>query len=323
MFKPQGDMVGIWGRNCYQWVLAEQACNGQSLVTVPLYDTLGEEALDFILKQTGVSVVVCHPDRLEAARQASLKCPTLRCIVVMDDVTPPAVRRGGTGTNPETRGPGHRVRTAGAATGGGGGSMGTLHAASPGSGPASDEATGLLDASMEVDHHPDASASVGTASIESSHMVSAIRGCIAAELARCAAPEDRMYSSELPAESTQLHCTGEQSSNSESMELLLASAGSGSSSSSRGGGGVVSEVRLSDLASEGRAHPSAPAPPRRDDLATVCYTSGTTGTPKGAMMSHGNFVAGMAGATAGGVELNSGDVYLSYLPLAHLMERIV
>lgn len=32
-------------------------------------------------------------------------------------------------------------------------------------------------------------------------------------------------------------------------------------------------------------------PPNPEDLATICYTSGTTGTPKGVMLTHGNVIA--------------------------------
>ena len=35
----------------------------------------------------------------------------------------------------------------------------------------------------------------------------------------------------------------------------------------------------------------ADQPPSPDDLATICYTSGTTGVPKGVMLTHGNIIA--------------------------------
>ncbi|KAI7842469.1 hypothetical protein COHA_003823 [Chlorella ohadii] len=39
-----------------------------------------------------------------------------------------------------------------------------------------------------------------------------------------------------------------------------------------------------------------PVPPKPDDLACIMYTSGTTGTPKGVMATHRNYVSGIAGA---------------------------
>ncbi|AFN83893.1 long chain fatty acid CoA ligase [Encephalitozoon romaleae SJ-2008] len=67
--------------------------------------------------------------------------------------------------------------------------------------------------------------------------------------------------------------------------------------------------------------------PSGDDLATICYTSGTSGKPKGVMLTHKNFISGVAGVFRGSneremVRLSRDDVYLSYLPLAHVMERI-
>lgn len=64
-------------------------------------------------------------------------------------------------------------------------------------------------------------------------------------------------------------------------------------------------------------------PPQSDDLATICYTSGTTGNPKGAMLTHGNMVAMLAGASGHGITINFYDVHVSYLPLAHVFERTV
>lgn len=53
-----------------------------------------------------------------------------------------------------------------------------------------------------------------------------------------------------------------------------------------------------------------------DDLAVLSYTSGTTGTPKGVMLSHGNALFN-ASASAAAVDIRDGDFGLQVLPLAH------
>ena len=65
-------------------------------------------------------------------------------------------------------------------------------------------------------------------------------------------------------------------------------------------------------------------PPKAEDVNTFCYTSGTTGMPKGAMITHAQFVAVVAGVLRlPGLNLCGKDVHLSYLPIAHILERIV
>jgi len=73
----------------------------------------------------------------------------------------------------------------------------------------------------------------------------------------------------------------------------------------------------------GLQEPLPVSPPQPDELSTICYTSGTTGNPKGVMLSHGNFIADLAGAFVNGIKPNPGDVHISYLPLAHVFERVV
>jgi len=73
-----------------------------------------------------------------------------------------------------------------------------------------------------------------------------------------------------------------------------------------------------------REHPGAWEPmveiARPDDLAILVYTSGTTGPPKGAMLSHRNilFQLGYADFIA---DPRPGDQQLSFLPLSHIAER--
>ena len=83
----------------------------------------------------------------------------------------------------------------------------------------------------------------------------------------------------------------------------------------------VEAVGARRIAEEGHEH----SPPSPLDLATFCYTSGTTGLPKGAMISHQNFISTLAGINAVNelMTAHTYDRHLSYLPLAHIYERVV
>ncbi|MDB5099830.1 MAG: long-chain fatty-acid-CoA ligase [Cyanobacteria bacterium RYN_339] len=59
-----------------------------------------------------------------------------------------------------------------------------------------------------------------------------------------------------------------------------------------------------------------------DTLASIVYTSGTTGDPKGAMLTHGNFGSNMVEACPL-LGLTPNDTSLSFLPLSHVFERVV
>ena len=55
-------------------------------------------------------------------------------------------------------------------------------------------------------------------------------------------------------------------------------------------------------------------------LATICYTSGTSGRPKGVMLSHGNIIANVLSCQETRMA-RSTDLFLSILPLSHMFER--
>jgi len=60
---------------------------------------------------------------------------------------------------------------------------------------------------------------------------------------------------------------------------------------------------------------------RPTDLATIVYTSGTTGPPKGVMQTHGNHVAAVT-ASKQATPVQEGWVHLLFLPLAHSFARL-
>jgi long-chain acyl-CoA synthetase len=67
-------------------------------------------------------------------------------------------------------------------------------------------------------------------------------------------------------------------------------------------------------------HEFAVAPAADTALATICFTSGTAGRPKGVMLSHRNILANVEGCRATGMARRD-DVFLSFLPLSHMFER--
>jgi len=82
----------------------------------------------------------------------------------------------------------------------------------------------------------------------------------------------------------------------------------------------VQTITYTTLHNQGKTSPQPFRPPKPDGVATICYTSGTTGTPKGAVLSHENLIANVAGSSLG-IKFYPSDVYISYLPLAHIYER--
>ncbi len=78
-------------------------------------------------------------------------------------------------------------------------------------------------------------------------------------------------------------------------------------------------VSLADWLPAQAGHHDRP-PGSGGDLATIVYTSGTTGKPKGVMLSHRNMLANVQSGLAV-YDIYPDDVFLSFLPLSHMFER--
>ncbi|XP_029311553.1 LOW QUALITY PROTEIN: long-chain-fatty-acid--CoA ligase 5 [Cottoperca gobio] len=188
--KPNSDtFIGIFAQNRPEWIIGEQACYTYSMVAVPLYDTLGPEALVFIIDRAEISTVLCdNQKKAETLLQSREKgqTPVLKTIVIMDPFHSELVERG----------------------------------------------------------------------------------------TKCG----------------------------------------------------VDVVSLQDVEALGKSNLQEPIPPKPEDLSIVCFTSGTTGNPKGAMLTHENVVSDAAGVIKildVAVLPSTQDVSISFLPLAHMFERVV
>uniref|UniRef100_A0A8C1I845 Long-chain-fatty-acid--CoA ligase n=1 Tax=Cyprinus carpio TaxID=7962 RepID=A0A8C1I845_CYPCA len=96
--KPlQESFIGIFAQNRPEWIIAELACYTYSMVAVPLYDTLGPEALVFIINRAKISTVIC--DKQDKAETLLDNCeknltPVLKTIILMDPYDTALTDRG-------------------------------------------------------------------------------------------------------------------------------------------------------------------------------------------------------------------------------------
>lgn len=96
-------------------------------------------------------------------------------------------------------------------------------------------------------------------------------------------------------------------------------------------GSILSNIalyRMGQLEKSGALLPQAPVQlPRGENLYIICYTSGTTGTPKGVMITHKMMICQLAILRmffeTFKIELTRQDVTISYLPMAHMFNQML
>jgi len=80
-------MVGIYSRNCPEWVIAEQGLYCYSMVNVPLYDSLGPDARGFVISECEMRIIVAFDEsNLRSILSSAPAC--LKVIVTVRDVKP-------------------------------------------------------------------------------------------------------------------------------------------------------------------------------------------------------------------------------------------
>ncbi|KAK6946184.1 AMP-binding enzyme, C-terminal domain [Dillenia turbinata] len=69
-----GSRCGIYGPNCPQWIIAMEACNSHSIPYVPLYDSLGANAVEFIINHAEVSIAFVQDTKIPSMLACLPRC---------------------------------------------------------------------------------------------------------------------------------------------------------------------------------------------------------------------------------------------------------
>uniref|UniRef100_A0A3Q0RAT9 Arachidonate--CoA ligase n=1 Tax=Amphilophus citrinellus TaxID=61819 RepID=A0A3Q0RAT9_AMPCI len=88
--------VGIYAQNRPEWIISELACYTYSMALVPLYDTLGLEAMVHILNLAEISLVICDREEKAASLLENKEkgtTPKLSCLVLFNDFSQAFVER--------------------------------------------------------------------------------------------------------------------------------------------------------------------------------------------------------------------------------------
>lgn len=84
-------IVGIYSINRVEWTYTDMALVEYGYCGVPLYDTLGPDAVKHIIQQTGMATVCCSADKVAKLLALKAECPSIRVVVQFEDVDDAAV----------------------------------------------------------------------------------------------------------------------------------------------------------------------------------------------------------------------------------------
>lgn len=79
--------MGIYAKNREEWVVSDLACMFNDITSVPLYDTLGAGALEFIINQTKIKALCCTADKIKTLikLKRNNKIEFLETLIVFDE----------------------------------------------------------------------------------------------------------------------------------------------------------------------------------------------------------------------------------------------
>ncbi|KAI8318315.1 acetyl-CoA synthetase-like protein [Martensiomyces pterosporus] len=89
-----GDRVGIFMSNRTEWVIAEFACYYQRLVSVPVYEALGQAAVEHVINETDLKTIVCTNENARYMLHMIEAIPVVHSLVVVDSLSNDVIAMG-------------------------------------------------------------------------------------------------------------------------------------------------------------------------------------------------------------------------------------
>uniref|UniRef100_A0A674CWK2 Arachidonate--CoA ligase n=1 Tax=Salmo trutta TaxID=8032 RepID=A0A674CWK2_SALTR len=89
--------IGVFAQNRPEWIISELACYTYSMVVVPLYDTLGPDAIRYIINTADIITVICDkPEKAQVllGNVERQDTPGLKRIILMDPFDPALLEQG-------------------------------------------------------------------------------------------------------------------------------------------------------------------------------------------------------------------------------------
>lgn len=80
--------MGIFAKNREEWVIADLACMRASVTIVPFFDSLGADALSFVINQTELITMCIEKTSFDLLLKVAPRCNSLKNIVMFDQPTP-------------------------------------------------------------------------------------------------------------------------------------------------------------------------------------------------------------------------------------------
>ncbi|TIA90558.1 hypothetical protein E3P99_01513 [Wallemia hederae] len=90
-----GWTAGTWSKNCPEWQIADLSLHAYSRISVPLYDTLGNDSVEYVINHSEIRLVFTSSSHLPQLYKILQKCPTVKAVIVLDGLDEPGAPQDG------------------------------------------------------------------------------------------------------------------------------------------------------------------------------------------------------------------------------------